>query len=216
MRSMAAVTATIWHGYGNWPSLFAPMPGAKPSASVRVLGQVDSRAGAREQLSVLMRAHGDAVYAYCSRVLRDPTLAADVLQQVFEQAYRDLATLREGRQARSWLFGIAYHRCLDAVKSRRRSEKRIVDEPGNLDETVSAEPPLSERVEARELSAALDECVSQLGEQARTAVLLRYHEGLTYERMSTICGEKPATLQARVTRALPLLRRCLEGKGVEL
>ena len=31
----------------------------------------------------------------------------DVLQQVFEQAYRDLSSLREPRQARAWLFGIA-------------------------------------------------------------------------------------------------------------
>lgn len=192
------------------------MPVAKPSESVRAVGQIDSRAAAREQLSALMRAHGDAVYAYCSRVLRDPTLAADVLQQVFEQAYRDLASLREGRQARSWLFGIAYHRCLDAAKARRRSAKRIAQEPEDLDETISEEMLLSERVEAREISAALDDCVSQLAEQARAAVLLRYHEGLTYASMSTVCGEKPATLQARVIRALPLLKRCLEGKGVEL
>jgi RNA polymerase sigma factor (sigma-70 family) len=192
------------------------MPGAKPSASVRALEQVDSRAPAREQLSGLMRSHGDAVYAYCARVLRDPTLAADVLQQVFEQAYRDLATLREGRQARSWLFGIAYHRCLDALKSRRRTAKRVTDEPADLEEKASQEPPPSARFEARELSLALDDCVRQLAENARSAVLLRFHEGMSYERMSTICAEKPATLQARVTRALPLLRRCLEGKGVEL
>jgi RNA polymerase sigma factor (sigma-70 family) len=192
------------------------MPGAKPSASVRALEQVDSRAPAREQLSGLMRSHGDAVYAYCSRVLRDPTLAADVLQQVFEQAYRDLATLREGRQARAWLFGIAYHRCLDALKSRRRTAKRVVDEPADLEEKASQEPPPSARFEAHELSLALDDCVRQLAETARSAVLLRFHEGMSYEHMSTICSEKPATLQARVTRALPLLRRCLEGKGVEL
>jgi RNA polymerase sigma factor (sigma-70 family) len=193
------------------------MPGAKPSASVRSLEQADARAAAREQLGDLMRAHGDAVYAYCSRVLRDPTLASDVLQQVFEQAYRDLATLREGRQARAWLFGIAYHRCLDALKSRRRSAKRVVaDEPDDLEETASLEPPASERVEARELSVALDDCVRQLGEHARTAIVLRFHEGMSYELMATICSEKPATLQARVTRALPLLRRCLESKGAEL
>jgi len=47
------------------------------------------------------------------------------------------------------------------------------------------------------------------------AVLLRFQEGLPYEEMGRMCREKPATLQARVTRALPLLRRCLEGKGIE-
>ena len=36
----------------------------------------------------MMQAHGDGIYGYCVRTLRDATLAADVLQQVFEQAYR--------------------------------------------------------------------------------------------------------------------------------
>jgi DNA-directed RNA polymerase specialized sigma24 family protein len=41
-----------------------------------------------------------------------------------------------------------------------------------------------------------------LGEPARTAVLLHYQQGLTYEEMVVVCDEEPGTLQARVARAL--------------
>ncbi len=171
---------------------------------------------ARSRLGALMRAHGDGVYAYCVRMLRDPSLAADVLQQVFEQAYRDLGTLRDERQARSWLFGIAHHRCQDALKARKRREARLSGDPDGLDAMPDSQPNALERVAASEVARALDACVRELSAESRTAVLLRFQEGMTYEHMATVCSEKPATLQARVTRALPVLRRCLEARGVEL
>ena len=55
-------------------------------------------------------------------------------------------------------------------------------------------------------------CVGRLGEPMRTAVLLRYQQGFTFEEMATICDEKPGTLQARVMRALGVLRSCVEDR----
>ena len=49
-----------------------------------------------------------------------------------------------------------------------------------------------------------------------TAVVLRYQHGFTFEEMAVICNEKPGTLQARVSRALPLLRACVERTGGRL
>jgi DNA-directed RNA polymerase specialized sigma24 family protein len=51
-----------------------------------------------------------------------------------------------------------------------------------------------------------------LAEAARTAVLLHYQQGFTFEEMAVICGEKPGTLQARVARALKALRACVEAR----
>lgn len=169
----------------------------------------------RAALRLLMAEHGTAVHGYCVRVLGDPALGADVQQQVFEQAYRDLATLKSAEHARSWIFGIAHHRCLDAIKARRRAEKRFSHDEEEID-LVAAEPrDLGASLDAPVLARALDECIRALSHESRMAVLLRFQEGMTYEDMGRMCREKPATLQARVSRALPGLRRCLEEKGVE-
>lgn len=161
-----------------------------------------------------MRAHGSDIHAYCARVLRNPTLAADVSQQVFEQAFRDLFSMREVSNERAWLFGVAHHRCLDALKAQRRAQRRIVDDMV-MDERESEELEPSSRAEQAQLALVLDECLSRLSPEVRAALLLRFQEGMTYESMSTVCEEKPATLQARVARAMPLLRRCLKAKGLE-
>jgi len=39
-------------------------------------------------------------------------------------------------------------------------------------------------------------------------------EMLSYEEMAQLCGARPGTLQMRVTRAMPTLRRSLEAQGI--
>ncbi len=209
----AIVTGTMrWKGLAHRVPSPRSMPTTKAAAAV-VPAEVERR---RTALRRLMSEHGAVIYGYCARMVQDDALAADVHQQVFEQAYRDLDALRDEANARSWLFGIAQHRCLDALKARRRRESRVV--PANdddLDAVAATEPEAWEQIDAARRAEALDACVRRLSPESRTAVLLRFQEGMTYEHMSRICREKPATLQARVARAMPLLRKCLERKGVE-
>jgi RNA polymerase sigma factor (sigma-70 family) len=169
----------------------------------------------RAALRALMAEYGAALYGYCARVLADPALAADVHQQVFEEAYRDLDRLQHPERARSWLFGIANHRCLDAIRSRRRSERRFAHDEEDLTDIADERPEPAERVDAATIARALDECIQALSSEVRIAVILRFQEGMTYEEMGRMCREKSATLQARVLRALPRLRQCLEGKGID-
>lgn len=173
-----------------------------------------SRGDRREALCVLMEAYGDTLHRYCHKVLRKSPLADDVHQLVFLQAYEDLGSF-SGSSFRPWLYAIANHRCLDALKASRRWFSRFVlddDPPEELDPAPTGE----DRALARSLSEALSGCLDKLKPHIRIAVVLRYQEGFSYEEMAVICKEKPATLQARVARAMPLLRQCLENKGARL
>ena len=165
-------------------------------------------------LKLLMAVYGAAVFAFCCRVMRDKTQAADVLQEVFEQAYRDLATWQQRSSLRSWLFGIANHRCLDAIKARGRRERRFVSHDGEHD-VASPEVDPTQRLDGVTRAQALEQCLEGLSPQSRTTVLLRYQENLSYEEIGRVCDEKADTVRARVVRALPALRGCLEGKGIE-
>jgi DNA-directed RNA polymerase specialized sigma24 family protein len=43
-------------------------------------------------------------------------------------------------------------------------------------------------------------------------VLLRYQQGFSFDEMAAICRERPATLRARVARALPVMRASIEAR----
>lgn len=163
-------------------------------------------------LRLLMRDYGPAIYRYCRQMVEDGDLADEAHQMTFVQAYEGLARFAGRSSLRTWLFGIAHHRCLDLLKVSRRRQKRLqlVDE---LPDRPAPAATAEDRLAARSRLGALQQCLRELAPHVRAAVLLRFQQGVTYEEMSRLEGERPATLQARVVRALPVLRRCLERKG---
>ena len=181
--------------------------GEDPDQDITALIERGEHAAA---LTRLMRRHGVAVYRYCREELHDRTLADDVHQQIFIQAHRDLDRFAARSTLRTWLFAIARHRVLDAAKSRRRAQAHI--EEDDTADTPDPSPPPGERLDEARLQQAMIDCLRKLGEHARGTLVLRYQQGLTFDELGAVFGEKPGTLQARVMRALPVLRACIEAK----
>mgnify|MGYP001811662565 CR=1 FL=1 len=167
-----------------------------------------------EALTLLREAYGPAVYRFCRQMVTDAGLAEDVHQLTFVQAYEGLERFAGRSSLRSWLYGIARHRCLDALKARKR-RLRIVHCVPTLPETRDEGADPEESALERGVQEAVERCLEGLDPRQKAAVLLRFQSGLTYPEMAEACRERPATLQARVTRALPALRLCLEGRGIQ-
>jgi RNA polymerase sigma-70 factor (ECF subfamily) len=187
-------------------SSVAPLPASPEEEARAALGRGD-REGA---LTVLMQAYGRDIHRHCYQVLRDRDLADDVHQTVFIEAFRDLARFEGRSSMRTWLYGIARHRCLDAMKIGARWRRRFVRVerlPDPQDERPRADDALALRSELGALVVAL----GRLPVDTRIAVLLRFREGMTFEEIGAVFSERAATVQARVSRALPRLRELSGG-----
>ena len=193
-----------------------------PSAPVMEVGRAALPAGTadsdggdpRAQVDAMARRHDRMVYRYCRRMLGNDADALDASQTVFLQA---LESLRKGstvENTEAWLRGIARNRCLDRL--RRRAHIPIdseelewrVEQAQRERGVMTPTDPLASR--------ALDDCLDSLDERSRVVLLLRFHDDLPYEEISAILGDSPGALRVRVARSLPVLRRCLEAKGVTL
>lgn len=186
--------------------------GAAPDPERAALAALD-RGSLDEALAVLMRVYGTAVYRYCRRMVVDEDLAQEVHQMTFVQAHEGLGKFGRRSSLRAWLFGIARHRCLDVLKMHRRRDKRF----GSIEEAPDLPEPggsVEDRLSDRSVTRILESCLRGLPPRTRTAVLLRFQQGLSYPEIASLSNEKAPALQVRVARALPLLRRCLEEKGV--
>ena len=168
--------------------------------------QLIDRGDRHRALTELMERYGDRVYRFAYAMTRDSTAAEDVRQQVFIEAYRDFHRFERRSSLRTWLFGIVRHRCLDSSKIRRRWWRRFKNDPP---EDPELEPPDLDRGRIARMLAA---CLEKLAPAAREAVALRYIEELAYEDAAVITGDQAGTLQQRVGRALPVLRRCVDSK----
>jgi len=161
--------------------------------------------------TLLMQQYGDQVFRYAMAMTSgDAQLAEEVRQQVFVEAYRDLPGFSARSPVRGWLFGIVRHRCLDASKALRRWGLRYKNEPSPESEIDDSEP--GDQLDVLRLARWLERCIATLAPAAREAILLRYQQELSYDEAAAITGDRPGTLQQRVARALPVLRRCVEAQ----
>lgn len=177
--------------------------GARARTDGDVLDLLDAR-DLRGAVQRLMERHGAQVYRFCRTALRDEALADDVHQVVFMEVLRDLPKFQRRASLLTWILSIAHHRVVDAARRRDRIRARAVEL--DLDDTQGDAVPALEQLDQARLRADVARAVASLDVATRTAVLLRYQQGLSFEEMATVCREKSATLQARVTRALPRLR----------
>jgi RNA polymerase sigma-70 factor (ECF subfamily) len=193
-------------GPGAAPAVWGALD---PEAAIRAALERNDHQGA---LDLLVRAYSSMVRRYCSRMIRDEALADDLCQTVFLQAYEGLGRLHSGTRIRSWLFSIAHHRCLDASKVNRRWQKRF-ELLGDMPDGTERAASVDELMVQQSFIEALRTCRDELPSEERTAVLLRYVEGLTYAEMSRICKEPIATLRERVARGVMKLAKLLTARG---
>ncbi len=172
-----------------------------------------SRGDRKRALTLLMGLYGKSVYNFCRHMLGDPAVAEDVHQTTFVQAYADFGRYGGRSSLRSWLQGIARHRCLDMLKMRRREDKHV-EHPETAPDVPTSERSAEEQLQVGAIGKHLAECLGRLSVEVREAIVLRYMEQLSYEEMAKLTGTRAATLQMRVARAMKGLRRCVEASGV--
>lgn len=163
-------------------------------------------------LALIDELFGEGLFRFIHAMVRKDDLADDVYQTTLLEAFRDLETFAERSALRTWLFGIARHRCLDALKAGQRRDGRF-SSGDELPETADPSPSAAERLGQAELLAALGDCLDELVPETRMVLLMRFSEDMPYDDIARVCRASAETMRARVSRALPVLRRCVEQKG---
>lgn len=192
------------------PNTASPAPAPRPPDAADLAIREALAAGAhRRALALAMQLHGDGVYHYCRRMVGD-AMAPDLQQQVYIDVYRGLAAFDGRSKFRTWVFSIARNRCIDALRLRDRRRDHQLAPLDDVADLADDGPDPAAVAAASERHAALRFCIDKLAPTTRSAVLLRYQEGLAYEEMAIMCNEPAGTLGRRVSRALVALRACVE------
>lgn len=191
------------------PRLESGSAGPGASAGLRdALAAGDARAA----LPLLMATYGSTVRRYCCRMLGADADGEDVSQIVFIQAFEAIGGGAEIQDVRAWLLGIARHRSLDLLKARRRASALAARV--QLERAAFVDTAVQEAIRDPHARKMLDECLGEIDERSRRAVLLRFRDELSFETMSELTGDPPGALTVRVARALRRLRCRLEKRGM--
>lgn len=127
----------------------------------------------------------------------------DVSQEVFFQAFRSLAKLREPASFGSWIYGITRRICLNWIR-RHRSEPLSLDDA--LDQIEDVAMDRRGRPDCRAEDADLMRAVRSLPPIYREALVLRYFEELSYKEIAEIMRVSASAINVRLVKGRKILR----------
>jgi RNA polymerase sigma-70 factor, ECF subfamily len=149
-----------------------------------------------------------AVFGLARRVVRDPSRAEDVTQEVFLEVWRKAARFDSALgKAKTWVLTIAHRRSVDAV--RRSEVQKRHDHQVPPDEVTADEP--ADKVIVAEEHGAVRDCLETLTDLQLESVRLAYFNGYTYNEVATLLDKPLPTIKTRMRDGLIRLRDCLEG-----
>jgi RNA polymerase sigma-70 factor (ECF subfamily) len=152
------------------------------------------------------------VYSVCIRCLHDPTDAQDVTQDVFLRVFKGVATFDTTRPLSSWIFRIAYNRCMDYLKKRGRNIEIAIED---IEVPVEDElPPVGEPEDAR-MRALMWSALDDISEPNRMLLLFKYRFGMKNEEIAEALDITVNNLRVRLHRAKHELRAAVRRKSPE-
>ena len=153
------------------------------------------------QLEQLYREMGPALLTYFRRQPALAVAAEDLLHDTFMRALQRMDRLHASVSPRAYLYGIARHVGLDALRRQRPTEE--VDERTHL-----AVPDVGEDARLEPLRAA----IAGLPAPQRETLLLKLQHELSYEEIAEVLAIPVGTVRSRLHHAVLRLREIIKPK----
>jgi RNA polymerase sigma-70 factor (ECF subfamily) len=185
--------------------------------------------GSEEALAGLYDRHADAVYSAAMRSSRDPSIAAEVVQETFLTLWNRAELFDASRGALvAWLVTIAKNRALDRLRAAARHDRattfstfsRIEEDghsiadwlttSGDLVAAAEPEPGPEIALSNKETRAAVEDALASLAPMERSVIVLAYDVGLSQSEIAARLGWPIGTVKTRTRRALRQLRDRIE------
>lgn len=165
----------------------------------------------------LMTAYENRIYSLALRSIGSEQDAADITQEVFLRAWKNLDSFRGDSSLSTWLYRVTSNLCVDFAR-----KKAAEGMPTSIDDEESPAADLADAsrmaqpeaaAENSELREELQFALAQLSEEHRRVVLLRDVAGMTYTDIARTLGLEEGTVKSRLARARASLRKILLERG---
>ncbi len=161
-----------------------------------------ARRGDREAFAVLVHQVSDALYSVAVRILRDPGLAEDALQNALVLAWRRLPRLRDAERFEAWIHRILVHACYDESQRARPWIGTVRVLPANGPSTPDGSDAVADRDE-------LERAFRRLTLEQRAVFVLHHYLGLPLVEIAELLEIPAGTARSRLRYAIAGLRKAL-------
>lgn len=164
----------------------------------------------RSAFEELYREYGPRVFRFAVRMIRDETKAEEVVNDVMVEIWKSAGQFSGRSQASTWIFSIARHRALNAVRRKQLPTTDLDDAVEIRDET---EDPMAS-TDQQTTSDLLRTAIDQLSNDHREVIELTFFHGLNYKEIAKIVECPEGTVKTRMFHAKKQLGPLLSALGV--
>lgn len=173
----------------------------------------EALAGSQSAFEQIVRRYQRPIVSLIARITADRALAEDLAQEAFVKAFRNLTAFDTTRRLSSWLFRIAHNTALDAIRRARPPSVPLDTSESTDSGDMPSAPAAPDPVERAALGRALTVALHRLRPHYRSAIALRYEEGLPFDEIGQIMGIPEVTARTYVHRARKELAQALADAG---
>ncbi|MET9020106.1 ECF RNA polymerase sigma factor SigK [Actinopolymorpha sp. NPDC004070] len=164
--------------------------------------------GDKDAFGALYELLASQVFGVVCRVLRNPSHAEEVSQEVFVEIWRTASRFDPSRgSVRTWATTLAHRRAVDRVRSEQAATDR--ERRAAAGDNSRAYDQVVEEVTASLEQEQVRRCLGSLTDLQRQAVTLAYYVGYNYREVAEVLGANLATVKTRMRDGLARLRDCI-------
>ena len=158
-------------------------------------------------LEILYNRYAGLIFTLALRIVGDPELAREVLQDTFLRCWDGRETYDVGRgRVPWWLMGIARNRAIDLLRSRPHQARLREREPLAVVIAKATQPDVTDSLPMRH---AVVSALQSLPIAQRQAIELAYYGGFTQTEIAHELGAPLGTIKSRTREAMDRLRAVL-------
>jgi len=167
--------------------------------------------GDKRAFKMLYVRHHVRVFRFGMRLAGNESIAEEVVNEVFLEAWRHAHDFKGRSQVATWLLSIARFKTL--TECRRRSEAQLDEVAAAVIEDTSDTPSIS--MEKHQRSDILQKCLAKLSPIHREVINLIYYQGKKIEEVAQFTGAPISTIKTRMHYARSRMAELLAQAGVD-
>lgn len=186
------------------PDLFAAAPRADDGAAAAPaeLGRDELllagvARGDRRSFERLYAEYAPRVFRFAFRLSRDQGKSEEVTNDVMLEVWKSAASYQRRASPSTWIFGIARHRTLNALRGRTL----YLGGGDEAAEIADGAPSPEARIDGGRLGERLQAALNRLSSEHREVIELTFVEGLTYREIAAIANCPENTIKTRMYHA---------------
>jgi RNA polymerase sigma-70 factor (ECF subfamily) len=164
------------------------------------------QAGDAEAFAEIVRSYQARLHYFLRKIVGSDGRVDDLLQDVWLDAFRSLAMLKEPAAFPAWIYRVTRDRAYRELRGQRREESIQEDFEVAIVEDDHGQAFSKDEVQL------VHECLDELTPAHREVLVLRFLEGMNYESIAGVVGCGVGTVRSRLHYGKQALRAAIERK----